>query len=195
MPDRDWDKELAKIDKQLASLSDDALLGPTPVQIPAKGKAGVPAKSAPAPKAEKKVAAVRQPTETKAWAVYLRLLIAIALGVGIFWWPYPTRCGAGLAGYLAVDVAVIVGGLWSAVWTWKHRAARSHTLSLLIVLLGMVLGAIQVLPRVGYGRPDANHPASWTCEQAPAPSPQTGPKTIPPASTQPAGQTPPKTTP
>ena len=149
MPDRDWDKELAKIDKQLASISDDALLGPTPVQIPAKGKGGVPAKSTPAPKAEKRAAAVREPTETKAWAVYLRLLIAIALGVGIFWWPYQTRCGAGLAGYLAANVAVIVGGLWSAVWTWKHRAARSHTLSLLIVLLGMVLGAIQVLPRIG----------------------------------------------
>src|SRR6185312_15263837 len=56
MPERDWDKELAKIDKQLASISDDALLGPTPVQIPAKGKGGVPAKSGPAPKAEKKAA-------------------------------------------------------------------------------------------------------------------------------------------
>ena len=28
MPDRDWDKELAKVDKQMASLSDEALLQP-----------------------------------------------------------------------------------------------------------------------------------------------------------------------
>ena len=192
MPERDWDKELAKIDKQLASISDEALLGPTPVQIPAKGKGAPPAKSAPAPKAEKKAAAVREPAATKAWTVYLRLLIAVALGVGIFWWPYPTRCGVGLAGYLAADAVVIVGGLWSAIWTWRHRAARSHVLSLLIVLLGMVLGAIQVLPRVGYGKPDANHPATWTCEQTPPATPQTGPTTSP---TQPAGQAPPKSTP
>ena len=36
MADRDWDKELAKVDKQLASLSDDALAGPPPT-APAKG--------------------------------------------------------------------------------------------------------------------------------------------------------------
>ena len=30
MADRNWDKELAKVDKQLASLSDEQLLGPSP---------------------------------------------------------------------------------------------------------------------------------------------------------------------
>jgi len=30
MADRDWDKELAKVDKQLASLSDEQLLGAPP---------------------------------------------------------------------------------------------------------------------------------------------------------------------
>jgi hypothetical protein len=35
---------------------------------------------------------------------------------------------------------------------------------LLVVLWGLVLGAIDVLPRIGYGRPDANHPASWFCQ-------------------------------
>ena len=31
--DRDWEKELAKVDKQLASLSDEALLGPAAVAL------------------------------------------------------------------------------------------------------------------------------------------------------------------
>lgn len=37
MPERDWDKELAKVDKQLSSLSDDELRGPAPT-APAKEK-------------------------------------------------------------------------------------------------------------------------------------------------------------
>jgi hypothetical protein len=28
---------------------------------------------------------------------------------------------------------------------------------------GMVLGSIQVLPRIGYGKPDPQHPATWAC--------------------------------
>src|SRR5207344_456809 len=40
MPDRDWEKELAKVDKQLASLSDEALLGPSAVAPSGKGEAG-----------------------------------------------------------------------------------------------------------------------------------------------------------
>jgi hypothetical protein len=49
------------------------------------------------------------------------------------------------------------------VWTWRHRAARAHTLSLLIVLWGLVLAAVEVLPRTGYARPSADRPAAWAC--------------------------------
>ncbi|HEX7978523.1 MAG TPA: hypothetical protein VF461_07975 [Gemmatimonadaceae bacterium] len=157
----DWDAELKKIDKQLESMSDSAL-------IPA------PQKNAP-PTARADVAAERATTRT--WGAFLRLALATALGVGILFWPYPTRCGFGLAGYLAAVAAVFAGGVWSSVWTWRHRTARAHVLSLLLILWGMVLGATELLPRLGYARPDPTRPTGWTCSadnvpaaKAPAPS-------------------------
>ena len=74
--DRDWEKELAKIDKQLGSLSDDALVGPTAVTPPAKG--GKPVKaSAPATS----VAKEGKPPRT--WAMYVRLTLSVALAAAI----------------------------------------------------------------------------------------------------------------
>jgi len=169
MPDRDWDKELAKIDKQLGAMSDDQLAAFT-AQIPAKtgdapAKGGKPVKL-PAKASGAAPSTAREQT-TKAWAVYARLLISVALGVAMIVWPYPSRCGAGLAGYLAAVGVVIGSGIWSAVWTWRHRASRAHTLSLLLILWGLVLGSMEVLPRVGYAKPDANHPTNWSCPASP----------------------------
>jgi hypothetical protein len=143
----DWDAELKKIDKQLESMSDSAL-------IPA-----APRTASPAARAD----VVAERASTRTWGAFLRLALATALGVGILFWPYPSRCGIGLAGYLVAVTAVLVGGLWSSVWTWKHRTSRAHVLSLLLVVWGLVLGAIEVLPRVGYARPDAERPAGWGC--------------------------------
>ncbi len=165
MPDRDWDKELAKIDKQMASISDDALLGkPAPTTAPA-GKAPAAKTSAPPRPA---VAALpsgepRVERETRGWQVYLRLFLSVAAGIALLIWPYDTRCGTGLFGYLGATAIVTASGIWSGVWTWRHRAPRAHTLSLLLILWGMVLGSIQVLPRIGYGKPDPRHPATWAC--------------------------------
>jgi hypothetical protein len=159
MADRDWDKELSKVDKQLASLSDEQLLGAAPaapVTAPrASGRSsakGQAVSSAPAA------------TKTSAVGVYGRLALAILVGVAMYIWPYPASCGVGLAGYLAAVGVLIAGGAWASVWTWRHRAAKAHTLSLLVVLWGLVLGAMQILPRTGYAKPDANHPAAWLCQ-------------------------------
>jgi hypothetical protein len=154
----DWDAELKKIDKQLESISDSALIPSAPV---AKGAA------APAPAAQAKVAATRESTRT--WPAFLRLALAAALGVGILFWPYPKTCGVQLYGYLAAVAVVMAGGLWSSVWTWRHRTARAHVLSLLLVIWGLVLGAIEILPHAGYAKPDAIHPAGWTCSAPAAP--------------------------
>jgi len=154
---RDWEKELAKIDKQLGSLSDEALLGPTAVTPPAKG--GKPVKAA-APAAS--VPAAAKPPRT--WAMYARLTLAVALGAAMMVWPYEARCGLGLAAYLGAVVVVVTSGVWSSVWTWRHRASRAHTLSLLIILWGLILGSMEVLPRIGYAKPDLRHPADWACK-------------------------------
>jgi len=165
MADRDWDKELAKIDKQLASISDDALVNKPAAPAATGGKA--PAGKASAP-TRATVAALPSgaPTverETSGWAVYLRLLLSVAAGIALLIWPYDTRCGTGLIGYLGATAIVTASGIWSGVWTWRHRAPRAHTISLLLILWGMVLGSIQVLPRIGYGKPDPMHPATWVC--------------------------------
>jgi hypothetical protein len=163
MADRDWDKELAKIDKQLASIPDEALVGkpapqPAPAGKPAKGSAPTRAPVAALPSGEPRIE-----RETRGWQVYLRLLLSVAAGIALLIWPYDTRCGTGLIGYLGATAIVTASGIWSGVWTWRHRAPRAHTVSLLLILWGMVLGSIQVLPRIGYGKPDPQHPATWAC--------------------------------
>ncbi len=174
MADRDWDKELAKIDKQLSSISDDALLGPTPVKLPAgKGSGAGAAPTAPGGKPQRAApaapAAASESRGTTTFGVYARLTLSVALGVAMVLWPYPARCGPGLGAYLAAVVVVVASGVWSSVWTWRHRASRAHTLSLLIILWGLVLGSIEVLPRIGYAKPDLRHPAAWACVNPPAP--------------------------
>ena len=139
---RDWDKELAKIDKQLESVSDAQLF---------------PDKKGASPAQKQQVADTR--ATTTSWPAIIRLVLSVALGVGILFWPYANRCGVGLAGYLFVVFAVAVSGVWSAVWTWRHRASRAHILSILLIVWGLVLGAQEILPRVGY----AQKTLPWNC--------------------------------
>jgi hypothetical protein len=159
MADRDWDKEMAKIDKQLGSLSDE--------QLSSLSGANVPAKAAGAPTAKPGRAGPpggAGERGTSSWAVYARLMLSVALGLGMLVWPYPSRCGPGLFAYLGAVAVVITSGVWSSVWTWRHRASRAHALSLLLILWGLVLGSLEVLPRVGYAKPDLNHPSTWSCQ-------------------------------
>lgn len=144
---KDWDFELKKIDKQLESVSDEALLS---------------SKGATTPAAKAQVAAVQAQTST--FGVFARLVLAVALAIGMLFWPYVARCGAGLAGYMFAVLVVITAGGWTAVWTWRHRSAKAHVLSLLLVLWGIVLGALEVMPRVGYAIPTPNRPATWVCK-------------------------------
>ena len=150
MTDRNWDDELKKIDRQMERVSDEAIF---------------PTKQAGTPAAKAAVAAVQGSTTT--FGVFARLTLAVALGVGMVFWPYSARCGLGLAAYLASVGALVVSGVWSSIWTFRHRSAKAHTLSLLLVLWGLVLGAIDVLPRTGYAVPSAAHPAGWACTAPP----------------------------
>lgn len=141
-----WDDELKKIDKQLESISDEALL---------------PSKQARTPQAKAEVVAKQASTSTL--GVTLRLLLSVALGAGMLYWPYSARCGLGLFAYLAATGVVTLSGIWTARWTWRHRSARGHVLSLLLVGWGLVLAATEVLPRIGYARPSPDHPTIWMC--------------------------------
>src|SRR4051812_1419226 len=157
----DWDKELAKIDKQLASMSDAELVAPGPARpsLPA-GKGARPSSTpSPAPAAD-----VPATSRAATFGLYARVGLSVALGIGIMFWPYESKCGAGLSLYLGAVAVVIISGVWSAVWSWRHRAARLHILSYLLLSWGLVLGALDVLPRVGYAKPTILHPATWACK-------------------------------
>jgi putative flippase GtrA len=157
----DWDKELAKIDKQLANMSDADLVGEQARPALPAAPAGRPSKAAaPAPVKDE----VSEASGGAKFMLYARVLLSVALAVGMIFWPYDAKCGAGLGLYLAAVAAVLVSGVWSAIWSWRHRAARLHTLSLLLILWGLVLGSLDVLPRVGYAKPDLTHPANWICK-------------------------------
>jgi hypothetical protein len=91
------------------------------------------------------------------WA---RLLLGLALGTMIAWWPYPRNCGFPLLGYLGAILTIILGGGWAAVSSWRYRAHLAHIISLILMLYGIMLGAAELLPRTGY----AMDQAAWGCE-------------------------------
>jgi hypothetical protein len=95
--------------------------------------------------------------------VYIRLVLVLALGSSIVYWPYSRSCGATLFMYLSSVSLVVIGGLWTAASTWQNRMPRTHLLSMAIILWGLTLSALEVLPRAGYALPDPAR-AVWRCE-------------------------------
>jgi membrane protein YdbS with pleckstrin-like domain len=92
-----------------------------------------------------------------------RLILVLALGAALAFWPYENQCGSGLLGFLGVEAVIVIGGLWVAFTTWRYRLPRMHALSLVIVLAGLILIAAEVLPRVGYAAVDPKNPPSFSC--------------------------------
>ena len=85
-------------------------------------------------------------------------------------------------GFTAATGGVALLGLWSAVGTWRHRLGLAHVASLLVTLWGAVLGAREVLPRVGYAIPSLERAGQWTCEglpPLPSPAPAGGQAGVP----------------
>ncbi len=92
-----------------------------------------------------------------------RLVLVFALAATINFWPYGHACGFGLITYVAAQALIVVGGLWTAIWTWNQRIPHAHGVAMAMVLWGLVLLAGQVLPRVGYARVDPANPPHWWC--------------------------------
>ena len=153
-PPRDWDKELAQIDKLIAAGgAGGAGAGAQTPAAPATG-------AAPAPRAARAPAVhERVPGRRGVLFTWVRLLLGLALGVAITQWPYVRGCGIPLFGYLVAVAGVIVAGLWSAASSWRSKSALAHVLSIALFCWGGVLAAREILPRVGYARTTA----SWFC--------------------------------
>ena len=147
---RDWDKEMAEIDKIIA--------GTPPARLPSGGGA------APAPSAAASAPAARSGGGSavgrkESLATWLRVGLGAALAVGMTQWPYFHACGTSLFIYLGAVGVVGLSGIWGMVSSWRRRMGLAHTISLAVLLFSGVLAAATVLPRIGY----AKHAAVWFC--------------------------------
>lgn len=162
---RDWDKELADIDRLLEKMPAQTSGAPAPAPAPARGgapaaPAGRAALPAGAPSAQ-----ARPPRGQVAGTWLLVLLVAAVAGFLPFW-PYINDCGADLFGYLGLVGAVVLGALWALRLTWRTRRGFAHFIALATLVFGLALAAERVLPRIGY----AADAATWTCPSAAAPA-------------------------
>jgi hypothetical protein len=138
---RDWDKELAKVDR-----------------LTAAGEAAAPTVSGASPPPQPATTASRAGDVFFTW---VRLTLALILGLGMTQWPYLHGCGWSLMAYLGGVGAVIVASVWSMISSWRSRSVTAHFLSIGLLIWGSALGLHEVLPRVGYARQSAN----WVCGQ------------------------------
>ena len=177
MSDRNWEAELAKIDKQLASVSDEALLAESKAAATVKtaGRTvAAPMVAAPARSGAGAASAGSSSPAAGAWRGWVKVAIAVGAAAGLMFWPWPASCGGPLIGFTAATGAVALLGVWSAVGTWRHRLGLAHVASLLVVVWGLALGAREILPRAGYAIPTAERSAGWSCL-----APSVGPGVIP----------------
>ena len=177
MTDRNWEAELAKIDKQLSSISDEQLVAERKAAaaappVSAKALAASPT-VVPAPRGTVAASSAPKPAGGP-WASWVKVSIAVAGAVGLMFWPWSPRCGLPLLGFTAATGVVALLGAWSALGTWRHRLGLAHAASLLVVLWGLVLGSREILPRVGYAVPTVERAAGWTCDALRPAAPGTG---------------------
>jgi hypothetical protein len=143
---RDWDKELAEIDKVIAR---EPAGGPPPATR--VGGAAAPV-AVPRPA----IPVVRKKDRAGSW---VRALLTAALGVAIPFWPYPVACGAGLALYSGAVVVLLLASVWTATAAWRRRQGLVHVIALLSLLWGIMLAGSILLPRIGY----AQGQLAWVC--------------------------------
>jgi len=159
MPDekpRDFDKELAEVDKLLAKLPHaDPTLGKGSKHAP-PGAPGAGAK----PHTFLTHGPTTGPTGTP-MGVWIRVGLGLLIGLAMTQWPYSHVCGLKLMFYVMGVGTVLAAGIWGAISSWRRRMGLPHALSLGLVFWGLALGAGVILPRTGY----AKTPATWFCPE------------------------------
>jgi hypothetical protein len=150
--ERDWDKEMAEVDRLLKKLPDaDPTLGrggadPT-VRRPAVAPGGG---SGPGPG-----------QGGRGWlATWVKVALGVLVGIGVApgVWPYSHGCGLRLIFYLVGVTTVVAAGLWASISSWRRRLGFAHVVSQVLIVWGILLMTREVLPRVG-----AKAAALWLC--------------------------------
>jgi hypothetical protein len=156
--DRDWDKEMAEVDRLLKRL---------PNADPTLGRGSDPTVRRPAV-AGGSVSAPGLRSSGGGWLatwvkVGLGVLVAVGVAPGV--WPYSHGCGLRLIFYLVGVATVIATGLWASVASWRRRMGFAHVVSQILIVWGVLLLTREVLPRVG----DAKSASLWLCPDIPQP--------------------------
>ena len=142
----DWNTELRRIERQFDGLPPE----PSASVIKARKAAEQRLKE----QVEHRVAVISS---------VARLLLVATLASALSWWPYATDCGLDLASFLGAQMMVVVGGLWAAVHSWRHRLPACHASAMALLMAGLALVAMQVLPRLGYATIAGVHATAWSC--------------------------------
>jgi hypothetical protein len=145
---RDWDKELAEIDRAVAR---------QPASTPGPGSPP----GTPVPPIGRRFVAL-----TWFWT---GLAIVLALGLAI--WPYDKLCGIRIIFYLFAAGLALLMGVLGGLASWSHRRGLAHLLSLAVIVWAALVVAREILPRVGYAKQEL----SWTCPEEPPAGPPTAP--------------------
>ena len=148
---RDWDREMANIDRAIAK------------QQPAATPPVQPGTPTP-PVGQRRFVAL-----TWFWTG-----LALLLGVALLLWPYDKNCGIRLVFFMGAGALAFFAGVVGALNSWAHDRGLAHLLSLLVIVWAGVMLAREILPRAGYARESRD----WTCPPPP-PVPNPAPPTQP----------------
>jgi hypothetical protein len=153
---RNWDREMADIDRAIAK------------QQPASTGPVQTGSTPPAP--QKRLVAL-----TWFWTG-----LALVLAVGLLLWPFDSNCGIRLIFFIGAGGLALLAGVLGAINSWTNHRGLAHLLSLLVVVWAAVMLLREILPRTGYTKESRD----WTCPPSsavpsPAPSAQPSPQPSP----------------
>ena len=150
MTNIDWKTELRKIEREFSGLPPE----PSPKDVRRQ-------------RALEQQERMKQEARSAAIGTWGRLVLVLALGVAIAYWPYARACGFGLAGYLGAEILLAGSAVWTAIYAWQHRLAIPHALALVLLFCAFTMLEVQILPRAGYVTLFGADPVTWGC-RAPA---------------------------
>jgi hypothetical protein len=164
---RDWDREMADIDRAIAKQG--SVPPSQPVPAAPAGRIAAPVGATP----------VRRRSVALTW---FWVVLAVALAVALTIWPYGRECGLQLFFYLGAAGLTVIVGVLAALASWSHRRGFAHVVALLTLIWAGAAATREVLPRTGY----AKVARTWTCVASPAAGVTSGQGTSAPAG--PSGQ-------
>jgi len=158
--ERDWDKEMAEVDRLLKKLPDaDPTLGRRAGYEPTAKK---PSLSTVTPRG-----GVAPPSGSGRLGTWAKVALGVLVGIGVApgVWPYSHGCGLRLIFYLLGVTTVVAAGVWASLSSWKRRLGFAHVIAQVLIVWGILLVTREVLPRVG-----SHAAALWLCPDVSPPT-------------------------